>query len=88
MYKTSWCDSPHIYIRQLGSIRRKHIGCILEKSLADLQMPSHLWLKKKKKADQAIYVSSKMCTFSFVDYVPIKGEIIWYLSLTPLLISP
>ena len=25
--------------------------------------------------------------FSFVDYVPIKGEIIWYLSLTAWLIS-
>ena len=26
--------------------------------------------------------------FSFVDYVPVKGEIIWYLSLTAWLISP
>ena len=25
--------------------------------------------------------------FSFVDYVPVKGEIIWYLSLTAWLIS-
>ena len=25
--------------------------------------------------------------FSFVDYVPVKGEIIWYLSLTVRLIS-
>ena len=25
--------------------------------------------------------------FSFVDYVPVKGEIIWYLSLTTWLIS-
>ena len=25
--------------------------------------------------------------FSFVDYVPVKGEIIWYLSLTVWLIS-
>ena len=25
--------------------------------------------------------------FSFVDYVPVTGEIIWYLSLTPWLIS-
>ena len=65
MYKTSWCDSPHIYIRQLGSIRRKHIGCILEKSLADLQMPSHLWLKKKKKQIKLYTFHLKCVLFLF-----------------------
>ena len=34
-----------------------------------------------------IYLKIDDCFVSFVDYVPVKGDIIWYLSLTAWLIS-
>ena len=49
-------------------------------------LPTPLWLLL-----QCSYISMSLVIccllFSFVDYVPVKGEIIWYLSFTAWLIS-
>ena len=52
--------------------------------------PPPLWLDWRKPI--RLFLTSMSLVifcllFSFVDYVPVKGEIIWYLSLTTWLIS-
>ena len=46
-------------------------------------LPSPLWLL----LDCSISLVVFCLLFSFVDYIPVKGEIIWYLSFTAWLIS-
>ena len=48
--------------------------------------PPPFWLLSDCSSFQSLRLYF-VCFFSFVDYVPVKGEIIWYLSLTTWIIS-
>ena len=49
-------------------------------------LPSPRWLLLDCSQFQCLWLYV-VCFFSFVDYIPVKGEVIWYLSLSAWLIS-